>query len=416
MYSKRYLFLTTVYPLATSRALSGCTTFSLLNHNSPKALRKQFQTRFTSSEVLSHPEDQMPPTTRSSLTVRVVSYNILSSHLASPTHHTKCDPNHLEASVRLPKILMKLQGELEYANSINEPVIFCIQEVSHDWAAALHAFFAERNYHLVTALYGKKFNGYMGIATAYPMDKFETLQVDLCRLSDKKQGGWPRAPPSPDQGIVRKYVLQPFYNSVVSTVKYFRGSKPESENPWDYSQWRMNQFIGIKLKPRDRSQCFWIGNYHMPCAFWAPAVMNIHADLVSTRIQSLAGSDEFILAGDFNILPHSPHYQLLRTGKIDEDDLTFPPDRYGVSWKSSFQGMKSAYFEFNGKEPSFTNNAHNGALDAESFIGTLDYIFLSDNIAVLDVKEVPAIESLKGVYPDENEPSDHLMIAASLRL
>jgi hypothetical protein len=32
--------------------------------------------------------------------------------------------------------------------------------------------------------------------------------------------------------------------------------------------------------------------------------------------------------------------------------------------------MRSAYVEFHGKEPEFTNNAHNSALDAESLIGT----------------------------------------------
>ena len=93
--------------------------------------------------------------------VRVVSYNLLSTHLANPSYHTKCDPCNLIATNRLPKILSKLETEL--TQSADTPVIFCLQEVSHDWASALHVFFAENGYHMVTALYGRHFNGYMGM-------------------------------------------------------------------------------------------------------------------------------------------------------------------------------------------------------------------------------------------------------------
>ena len=39
---------------------------------------------------------------------RIVSYNILSSHLADPEHFPSCDPVHLDANNRLEKILVKL--------------------------------------------------------------------------------------------------------------------------------------------------------------------------------------------------------------------------------------------------------------------------------------------------------------------
>lgn len=434
MHCRKHLLLTTfLYPISLSKNSLRCLAFSIAEPIIPKHFQR-FRTiasTFTTTTTPCHNsntfyqhqvlpssiEEDPTMTNKDSCQVRVVTYNILSSHLASPTHHTKCDPEQLEASTRLPKILSKLQDELDHCKDKDEPVIFCLQEVSHDWAAALHTFFAEQNYHLVTALYGKKFNGYMGIATAFPMDKFETLQVDLCRLSDKKKGGWPKAPLQPEPGFISKYIFKPLMKPIVSTVQYLRGSnKATADDPWDYSQWRFNQFIGIKLKPRDKNKVFWVGNYHMPCAFRTPAVMNIHAELVSDRIQTLAGSDEYILAGDFNILPDSPHYKLLRTGTLDKNDETYPPSKYGVTWESSFQGMRSAYHECNGEEPSFTNNAHNGALNTESFIGTLDYIFLSENIEVISVKDTPSMDDWKGVYPDENEPSDHVLIAASLRL
>ena len=68
------------------------------------------------------------PVLKSQDKVRIVNYNVLSSHLASPDHFTKCDPEHLEASNRLPKVLRKLEYEMKNENNI--PAIFCLQEVS----------------------------------------------------------------------------------------------------------------------------------------------------------------------------------------------------------------------------------------------------------------------------------------------
>eukprot|EP00557_Chaetoceros_sp_GSL56_P013526 CAMPEP_0176483412 /NCGR_PEP_ID=MMETSP0200_2-20121128/3903_1 /TAXON_ID=947934 /ORGANISM="Chaetoceros sp., Strain GSL56" /LENGTH=390 /DNA_ID=CAMNT_0017879809 /DNA_START=282 /DNA_END=1454 /DNA_ORIENTATION=- len=368
--------------------------------------------------------------------VRIVSYNILSSELADPEYFTKCDPHNLEASKRLNKILEKLQNEIDASRgnkgtdadngnskTNQQPVVFCLQEVSHRWATALHVFFAERGYHMITGLYGKSFNGYMGIATAYPIQDFETLHVDLVRLSEKKVGGWPRKPKDPEAGLIRKYIFDPIYKPVKAVYQYYKPPKKSQEDAWDVSRWRFNQFIAVKLKNRKggSSVPFWVGNYHMPCAFRTPGVMNIHADLVGSRIQQLATCKEgkkepYILAGDFNILPTSAHYSLLRTGLLDESDETYPEKKYDMVWKPTVQGMRSAYAEFYGQEPEFTNNAHNGALDAESFIGTLDYIFLSDEWIVKAVQDLPKLEDLKGVYPDEKEPSDHVLIAATLEI
>lgn len=264
------------------------------------------------------------------------------------------------------------------------------------------------------------------MSTAYPTKYFETVKVDLVRLSEKKQGGWPRKPKAPEPSKLRKYIFDPIYNPMKAAYRYYRPKK-RVDDAWDVSQWRFNQFIAVKLKHRivdeqgnNKSTPFWLGNYHMPCAFRTPAVMNIHADLVGCRIQKLAKEEDenipFILAGDFNILPDSPHYQLLRTGELDEKDETYPDEKHSVMWKPSLKGMRSAYVDMTGEEPEYTNAAHNGALNNDSFIGTLDYIFLSDEWKVKEILETPKRESLEGVYPDDEQPSDHLMIAATLEM
>ena len=398
-----------------------------------------------------------------SQSIRVVSYNLLSSHLAQPTHHTKCDPEHLDANNRFPKILAKLQEQIDDHSSIEDnkeavPVVFCLQEVSHDWAKQLHIFFAQRGYHFITALYGKKFNGYMGIGTAYPIQYFDTLDVDLCRLSDKRQGSWPRPPRDIEPTLLSKVISIPkiILNSFIKTAQYvgLKSSHKPAEDPWQKAEYRYNEFIAVKLLRKASGNIstapIWIGNYHMPCAFREPAVMTLHCDLVAQRIQSLATSSlqenarnenyndstsstssndnnvAFILAGDFNVMPDSPQYNLLTTGILDkeeseENELSYPPIKFGYQWESSICKMKSAYALYNGgKESDFTNFAHNGALSNESFIGTLDYIFLSDKHH-WKVKDVQKLKQHRndvhdGPFPNAIEPSDHVLIAATLEV
>ena len=146
--------------------------------------------------------------------------------------------------------------------------------------------------------------------------------------------------------------------------------------------------------------------------------------------------DAFILAGDFNIMPESEHYKFLTTGTLNEHEhpLSYPPIKYGTKWTTNSSKMKSAYAlhhtatSDNGKNDKndkndsasyFTNYAHNGALSNESFIGTLDYIFLSDDHdwVVKDVVSLKKKEEVKdGPYPNHDEPSDHVLIAATLEV
>lgn len=394
---------------------------------------------------------------------------------------------HLERSNRLQLLMQKIESELptttssstesssSSSTSSTPPVIFCLQEVSHDWVGPLHTFFANRGFHMVTALYGRKFNGYMGIATAYPMNQFETLNVDIHRLSDKREGGWPRPPLiSKDESSISKRLKsvlstlsQKLIPPILRTIVSSNNSNREDQNPWERSEYRSNKFVAIRLLRKsdgeeyDDSKPFWIGNYHMPCAFREPAVMTIHAEMVAHRIQQLAKqsssnnnsstgeADDYILAGDFNILPESPHYQLLTTGKFDDDPVSevivdeddehtpttnttaatssttaaapsiYPPIFHNVEWKSNIDGMRSAYSDHQNQEPEFTNYAFVGDQE-EAFVGTLDYIFLSNNWKVLDTKMLPSREDVITIdnpsFPNAEEPSDHFLISATLEL
>ncbi|KAL7495288.1 hypothetical protein ACHAWT_006614 [Skeletonema menzelii] len=425
-------------------------------------------------------------TARSSVNnVRIVSYNVLSSKLSRPSHFTHADPEHLTMKYRLPLILQKLEEEMDRSPSSSggagldkmmedalkkednqssspPPTIFALQEICYSFTSELHAFFAQRGYQFVTGLYGKKFNGYMGVGIAYPAEHFETVKVDICRLSDERMDGWPREEIDEDAAAAKKgpRFMQKFSiainhfirNRVVKQLGFNQEEQRKPIDPWEMSENRFNVLVSVALRHRHNSSAsssadgtFLISNYHMPCAFFAPPVMNIHSEMVARRVQTLAAdvygslhedmreeginTIPYILAGDFNIMPDSPHYKLITTGSLDKSDPTYPPSKFGVDWTVEAEAMDSAYAEI-GAEPEFTNYAH--IQDQEDpFIGTLDYIFLSrkakttqiidEKVAgewwkVNGVTKLPSVAASGGPFPNAHEPSDHLLISADLEL
>lgn len=341
----------------------------------------------------------------SAFAVRVVSYNVLSSHLASPTHFTTLDPLHLEASARLPLVFQKLDDAISDKNTI-----VCLQEVSHDWAAAFHTWFANRGYHLVTGLYGKKFNGYMGVAIAYPNQVFETIDMDISRLADKRIGGWPVAPEEEGGGMWKG--LQSLWNL---SNKWIGWQESRSLDHWEYSENRFNVLLTATLRDKTCGKAFCIGNYHMPCAYYAPMVMTIHSEMAARHVQDIAGEQlPYVLAGDWNLTPDSATYKLLTTGELPKEDASFPTPKHDYDWSPTIQPMKSAYADFEGSEPDFTNYAR--VKEDDPFIGTLDYIFLSKEWKVVGVHNLPHRKDAGGPFPNETEPSDHVLISADLEL
>jgi mRNA deadenylase 3'-5' endonuclease subunit Ccr4 len=78
------------------------------------------------------------------------------------------------------------------------------------------------------------------------------------------------------------------------------------------------------------------------------------------------------------------------------------------------------YKQLKGTEPLYTNWART-ARDDSDFIATLDYIFVhpAEAVATTEVLELPTttdVVASMGPYPTETEPSDHVMIAASMRI
>ena len=131
------------------------------------------------------------PTKKAATTVarRVITYNVLSSHLCSPDYFTKCTPKALDPDSRFQKLLKRLDAEI--ADCDPQP-IFCLQEVSRPWSGKLVAWFSARGYAYVPSLYGSRRNGYMGIAVAVPMKDYKIVECHVERISETKE--WPSKP------------------------------------------------------------------------------------------------------------------------------------------------------------------------------------------------------------------------------
>jgi endonuclease/exonuclease/phosphatase family metal-dependent hydrolase len=201
----------------------------------------------------------------------------------------------------------------------------------------------------------------------------------------------------------------------------------QDAEPWEYSERRMNAMLTAVLRDKESGVTFGIANYHMPCSYWDARIMTLHADLCLAHVQRVAqraSSDDsnpvpYILAGDFNLKPGESIYRYLTTGAMHPDDPAHPGTKAGVSWAPSIrEHVRSAYAVMQGKEPDFTNYAQVPVRDSDPFIDTLDYIFLSQAWKVDKVRELPTREESGGPFPnlDRGEPSDHVLIAASLSI
>lgn len=71
-------------------------------------------------------------------------------------------------------------------------------------------------------------------------------------------------------------------------------------------------------------------------------------------------------------------------------------------------------WQADGAEPDFTNYAQ--VKEQEPFVEALDYIFMSPEWKVQSVLPLPHRDQVQGPFPTRDEPSDHVLIAASLSM
>ena len=250
----------------------------------------------------------------------------------------------------------------------------------------------------------------MGVGIAYKVNKFDLLDVDITTISDTKK--------------IAKIKKDSRLNIISAFVKNFRkffqhGRVKEKEDIWKTILTRKNQMVCIRLRSKGDGKSFVIGTYHMPCLFRLPAAMIAHCALSAQHIQRIAANhdDPYIFAGDFNITPDSQMYKLMT-----ENSVVLAAGFHGENlfheekWSPRLDSMKSAYKEFYGKEPAFTNYAKVKG-NKEAFVDTLDYIFYSRHWKVLDAGELPLKDiPERGPFPNRLECSDHIALTTTITI
>lgn len=267
------------------------------------------------------------------------------------------------------------------------------------------------------ASHGSYFNGYMGEGLAFPLDLYEAVDLRIERLTDRM--GWPSRHGPGGLAMVAASLMDRLQRAANALFGPRRPNRLAKREPWDHARGRHNRFIFARLRSRTNGAKICVATYHMPCIFWSPPVMMIHSALVVRTFQRLCGDDLGVLAGDFNIKPEDSSYEMIVTGEIDPNHEHFPsatpdgspPEKW---FPVPLAPMKSAYREVLGEEPDFTNYAK--VENHPTFIETLDYLFCTPDVEIVDVIRLPKRDAMQGPLPDATEPSDHVMIGATLRL
>lgn len=214
--------------------------------------------------------------------IRICSYNLLSQSLCRPESHYRSKPEDCDPNTRYRRITAQLQAEVDQGS------VMALQEVSETWASRLTVFFAQRNYHFTFRCYGGNFADYMGIGIAFPRDRYSLTDLVAKRIAD--WGRWPRKPR--EEVGVMTYVL----GLVKSLQRKILGEEKDTD-PYKVARRRFNVALWMKLKDLETSTEFCVGNYHMPCVFWAPSVMLFHTALLFNFMQKL--SKEAPLIGQY---------------------------------------------------------------------------------------------------------------------
>ena len=145
---------------------------------------------------------------------------------------------------------------------MNNNAVICLQEVCSTYSGALHAFFSQRGYHFITAPYGRKFNGYMGVGIAVPVNLYDILSVDITRIADNLQVPSKNNSKS-KQGIVDAHFSQNFglfwssnnmWENKVPFLMSFHTQLVDllrsRDDIWKQSADKQNQMISLRLREK----------------------------------------------------------------------------------------------------------------------------------------------------------------------
>ena len=338
---------------------------------------------------------------------RVITFNLLSSFCATKEYYPYVKPQFLDFSNRLSRV-KKL---IDAWTKVN--FIICLQEVDELWFRALESKFIEKKYGLHSVRYT---DGTMGQLIGYPINHFDKVFVD--------------------QFIPGLYVKE-----ICDKMEHCELKNSESNHNHDIIMDQLlegskspNTMISIGLSAKYHgkkvNKNILISTYHMPCKFKDQFLMLSHIHAVKMRLKEIVTKwdqfDSLVLAGDFNMLETSNEYGYMINPNSDDiiiDLMNVLYKSVGIDLRQTIQ-FKSAHLLCHGKEPEYTNCS---IKKNKNFVGTLDYVFINDNISVRSCTiglVAPSLDKSLDhlyykntklpLYPNAVCPSDHLALSTSL--
>lgn len=221
--------------------------------------------------------------------ITVVSFNVLCPQLADQAHFPRCTPRALDPQRRLDLVRDQLRAWMRAGH------IICLQEVSRAWAADFTVLTTAAGYACVHAGYGPPRQGYMGVLTAWPRDRYELLDCNTDRLADSLR----LSPPAPAQPSVwRRW------------SDWLWSTPPPAKDAVTLTCERYNRALSLRFKSSD-GRPFGVVNYHMPCQWTNQDFMTQHVKMLlrAARVRFLDAP--YVVAGDFNIRPGTPAWDAM---------------------------------------------------------------------------------------------------------
>lgn len=383
--------------------------------------------------------------------IRFISYNLLSSSLRTSNSFPETAKAHLDPFSRLDDILVKFRNilaESKITSTGRSAVIFGLQEVSLKWEPRLRTFFDSHAYEFISSCYGNRFNGYMGVAIAFPRQTWDNAEehtvlwdgVDaieiVCPPQEYGEAGfkqWKKAQKEADSVWYRR-VARFGRESLPFRPLLDKLSPRPLRPPQTMIAHRFNRAIFGVMEHADLGPIA-VGTYHMPCMFKYPEVMAVHALLFFHALHVFCVKNNlrsFVVMMDANFEPGSLPYRTIMNTITDEERAAIDAVNPGVTrltvpamLESGPQSLSSFLKNLTHVYPDDSISNHTIGF-AGSFTGKIDYIWYTPVSPSTDGKVVvrpdTALAPLEkadaqpSYLPNAIEPSDHYMLAASMTL
>lgn len=358
-------------------------------------------------------------------------WNVLSTSLCTPKSYFEphYDPVDLDPETRTAAVAARVEAEVSAGK-----LVALVEVDTVKILPALLPIFDRYNYGVMQQMYGRYYNGFMGVVLAWPREQYELVdckQTQMGELLYQKYRS--RLPARAVEPRFPWYMGGVLSDAVAAGWKQIFPAKPVKlpPNVWAESTRRQNWVLMARLSARSgNTDPFVVAAYHMPCMFFLPPAMLLHADAVMTEVCDFAGEDPTIVAGDWNFGPASHPYQLI-TGDVGPmaepapfatgDGLRPAADSGPVEeagpdgWKPTLtRRFESACVKAFGHEPASTNQAK--MKDGKEFCGVLDFVFLSEGTNWrVAMDPVPGEEHMGRLAPNADLASDHVPLDMSLR-